>query len=100
MINDDKGIDAIIANNKYLNSTMYGMEIIAKNYGDLYYSVKNECDLEIAKYAKSNDVMAIISNIIIWIFYYFNMDAGNFSHRVIFESHSPDSYEQLITIEI
>ncbi|XP_031633299.1 uncharacterized protein LOC116347044 [Contarinia nasturtii] len=62
LINDGKNIDAAIADNKLLNSTLLGMETIAKKYGDFHYTVKVECDLEIAKYAKNNDVMAVISN--------------------------------------
>lgn len=62
LINDGKPIDAAIADNKLLNSTLYGMETIARKYGDFYYSVNRECDLEIAKYAKNNDVLAVISN--------------------------------------
>lgn len=61
-INEGKGIDAITADNKLLNSTIYGMEMIAKKYGEVFYSVKYECNLEIAHYAKNNDIIAIISN--------------------------------------
>lgn len=38
------------------------MEIIAKKYGEFYYSVKCENDLELARYATKNDAIAIISN--------------------------------------
>lgn len=62
LINDGKSIDSIITGNKYLNSTIYGMEMIAKKYGELFYGVKFDCDLEIAHFAKNNDVIAIISN--------------------------------------
>lgn len=62
LINDGKPIESIITTNKCLNSTIYGMEMIAKKYGELFYSVKFDCDLEIAHYAKNNDVIAIISN--------------------------------------
>lgn len=62
LINDGKKFDALIAGNKLLNSTFYGMEMIAKKYGDYYYSAKTECELEIAKYAKNNEVLAVISN--------------------------------------
>lgn len=62
LINDGKGIDRLIANNKLLNSTIYGMEMIAKKYGEFYYSVNEDCDLEIAQFAKNNQVLAVISN--------------------------------------
>lgn len=62
LINDGKSIDAAISDNRLLNSTIYGLEMIAKRYGEVFYSVKYECDLEIAHYAKNNDVIAVISN--------------------------------------
>lgn len=62
LINDGKGIDTLIAGYKLLNSTFYGMEMIAKKYGEFFYSVKKECDLAIAQFAKNNDVLAVISN--------------------------------------
>lgn len=46
-----------------LKSTCHGMELIAPMIGEMHYAIKNECDTEIARYAKQhNDVMAIISN--------------------------------------
>lgn len=62
LINDGKGIDTLIADNKLLNSTIYGLEMIAKKYGEFYYSVKKDCELGIAQFAKNNDVLAVISN--------------------------------------
>ncbi|XP_055323806.1 uncharacterized protein LOC129578759 [Sitodiplosis mosellana] len=62
LINNGKGIDALIADNKLLNSTFYGIEMIARKYGEFFYSVKKECDLEIAQFAKNNQVLAVISN--------------------------------------
>lgn len=52
-------------NMKAVTSTFYGMEEIAKFFGDKFqYAVKYECDLEIVQYAnkKENNVMAILSN--------------------------------------
>lgn len=45
-----------------LNATYYEMWKEAKKYGDFHYSVKNDNDFMIAKYANENDVFAIISN--------------------------------------
>ncbi|XP_031625913.1 uncharacterized protein LOC116342439 [Contarinia nasturtii] len=49
-------------NRKALTSTFYGMAIIAQNYGQFHYSIRHECDLEIAQYAKRNGALAVISN--------------------------------------
>lgn len=44
-----------------LKSICYEMELTAKMFGKMRYTTKNECDLEIAHYAKRNNVMAIVS---------------------------------------
>lgn len=38
------------------------MSIIARKYGDFHYAINNECDFELARYAKENKVFAIVSN--------------------------------------
>lgn len=47
---------------KSLNPTLYEMAKIAQEYGQLHYSVKHENDLELAKYAKTKNALAIISD--------------------------------------
>lgn len=47
---------------KALTSTFYGMAVIAQNYGQFHYSVRHECDLEIAQYAKQNGALAVLTN--------------------------------------
>lgn len=47
---------------KALSSTFYGMAIIAQNYGEFNYCVRHECDLELAKYAKKENAVAVITN--------------------------------------
>lgn len=44
-----------------LKSTNYEMEIFAKCFGEMHYTVKRECDLEIVHFAKQHNAMAIIS---------------------------------------
>lgn len=47
---------------KSLSSTFYGMAVIAREYGQFYHSIRRECDLEIANFAKNNNALAVISN--------------------------------------
>lgn len=47
---------------KALSSTFYGMAMIAQNYGEFNYCVHHECDLELAKYAKNENAVAVITN--------------------------------------
>lgn len=47
---------------KSLSSTFYGMAAIAREYGQYNHSVRRECDLEIAHFAKHNNVLAVITN--------------------------------------
>lgn len=66
-ISFNKNFDKIIAVNekKHLkppNATHHDMEIIAQKYGEFYYSVECENDLELARYAMKNDAFAVISN--------------------------------------
>lgn len=49
-------------NKKALTSTFYGMAVIARTYGDFHFSIKRECDLEVAQYASEKNAVAIISN--------------------------------------
>lgn len=44
-----------------LKSLCYEMELIATVFGEMNYTIKHECDLEILRYAKEYDVMAIVS---------------------------------------
>lgn len=45
-----------------LQSLFNGMAVTAQSYGRLYYSVRHEADVEIARYANQHKAMAIISN--------------------------------------
>lgn len=45
-----------------LFTSFYEMDEIAKEIGQMYYAVERECDVELAKYAASHDVLAVISN--------------------------------------
>lgn len=47
---------------KSLSSTFYGMAVIAREYGDFNHSVRRECDLEVANFAKVNNALAVITN--------------------------------------
>ncbi|XP_055310152.1 uncharacterized protein LOC129573547 [Sitodiplosis mosellana] len=47
---------------KSVSSTFYGMAVIAREYGQFNYSIRRECDLEIANYAKNNNALAVITN--------------------------------------
>lgn len=55
-------ITATVQERKVLTSTFSGMEAIAETYGDFHRSVKHECDLELAQYAKREKALAVISN--------------------------------------
>ncbi|XP_055309988.1 uncharacterized protein LOC129573498 [Sitodiplosis mosellana] len=44
-----------------LKSLCYEMELIAQIFGEMNYTIKHECDLEILRYAKQNNAMAIVS---------------------------------------
>lgn len=44
------------------NSTLYDLELISQDYGELYYSIDRENDIKLAQYAKRNDAFAVISN--------------------------------------
>lgn len=45
------------------------MRVICRRYGEFRYSVMQECDLELAQYAYSNDVVAVMSNDTDFLFY-------------------------------
>lgn len=45
-----------------VTSVFYGMAVIAKTYGDFFYSTKHEADVELAQYAKQRTAMAIVSD--------------------------------------
>lgn len=47
---------------KALSSTFYAMALIAENFGEFNYSVRHECDLEVAQYAKRHNAIAVITN--------------------------------------
>lgn len=49
-------------NKKDLTSTVYGLTMLAKQYGDFHFSIDHECDLELAQYATEIGAMAIITN--------------------------------------
>lgn len=56
--------ERIVSSNRSLkapNSTFYDMASIAQDFGEFFYSVKHENDLEIARYARDHDAFAIIS---------------------------------------
>lgn len=65
LIDVGAGIDAINATVKDhigLTTKFYGMESLAQSYGEFHQAVKYECDLEIAQYAKNQNVLAVITN--------------------------------------
>lgn len=47
---------------KALSSTFKGMAVIASSYGEFISSVRHECDLEIAQYAKEHNALAVLTN--------------------------------------
>lgn len=47
---------------KALNSTFYGLTVIANKYGEFRYATESECDVEIVRYANENNALAIISS--------------------------------------
>lgn len=55
-------LEDILRNTKSLNASYYEMWQIAKDYGDLHFSVENDNDLEIAYHARQNNAIAVISN--------------------------------------
>lgn len=44
-----------------LKSLCYEMELIATIFGEMNYTIKHECDLEILRYAKKHSALAIVS---------------------------------------
>lgn len=46
----------------FLDSAFMGMAAVAQSYGEFNYSTNSDCDLEIAKCAKSHNAIAIITN--------------------------------------
>lgn len=65
LINAGVCVDTIIATvqeKKGLTSTFHAMEAIAETYGEFHRAVKHECDLELAQYAKHENVLAVITN--------------------------------------
>lgn len=55
-------INAEEINRKALRSTFYGMAVIAHSYGEFNYSIRHECDLEVAQYATQRNAIAVITN--------------------------------------
>lgn len=55
-------ITATVQERKGLTTTFPAMETIAETYGEFHRSVKYECDLELAQYAKREKALAVISN--------------------------------------
>lgn len=49
-------------NRKGLTSTVFGLRLLAKQYGEFHYAIDNECDFELAKYATEHKAMAVITN--------------------------------------
>lgn len=47
---------------KSVTSTFYGMAVISREYGQFNHSIRRECDLEIANYAKKHNALAVITN--------------------------------------
>lgn len=65
LIKADVNVDTITATvqeRKGLTTTFPAMETIAETYGEFNRSVKYECDLELAQYAKREKALAVISN--------------------------------------
>lgn len=59
------GVESIVATvqeRKGLTSKFHGMELVAQTYGEFHHSIKYECDLEIAQYAKNHKALAVMSN--------------------------------------
>lgn len=48
--------------NRSITSAFYGMGLIAKKYGDFFFSTKHEADLEVAQYAKHQNAMTVVSD--------------------------------------
>lgn len=49
-------------NRRALSSTFHGMAVIAREYGKFNESIRHECDLEMAKFAKNYNALAVITN--------------------------------------
>ncbi|XP_055306558.1 uncharacterized protein LOC129570859 [Sitodiplosis mosellana] len=65
LIDAGVGVETIVATvqeRKGLTTKFHGMELVAQTYGDFHHSIKYECDLEIAQYAKNHDVLAVMTN--------------------------------------
>lgn len=65
LIEAGAGVNAIVATvqeRKGLTTKFHGMELVAQTYGEFHHSIKYECDLEIAQYAKNHNALAVLSN--------------------------------------
>lgn len=65
LISDGRSFEEILNKNNTwyaLSSTFQTFAEIAHSYGEFYYSVRHECDLEIAQYATRHKAMAVITN--------------------------------------
>ncbi|XP_055310149.1 uncharacterized protein LOC129573544 [Sitodiplosis mosellana] len=59
---DSTAVSQMKKGRRAISSTFYQMAVIAQDYGQFNYSIRRECDLEIARFATNNNAMAIISN--------------------------------------
>lgn len=62
LIDNSVKFDDVIKGRRALSSTFYGMAAIAREYGKFNHSIRRECDLEMAKFAKNHNALAVITN--------------------------------------
>lgn len=65
LIRSGRSVSAIISSidkHQNLSSASIGMRLIAQKYGEFQYTIHDDCDLELARFAKENDAFAVVTN--------------------------------------
>lgn len=55
-------IVSIVDQYQNLSSASVGLALIAQKYGEFHYTIHNDCDLELARFAKENNAFAVVTN--------------------------------------